>query len=380
MNLRDREGAARPFAVTGQLEELLMQNRNLANFLHKYRFLVTGGVALLAILMAMLLSGLLILFIGIDPILAYRYFFYGIFGNVYGFGETFNKFIPLLCCALSFSIAQKSGFFNLGCEGQFYMGALGTVLVGLHLTSLPPILHITLAILAGILGGAFLSAVAGVLKIFFRANELLSTMMLNYLMTLFISLLVSGVLKDPKSYMEQTAAIAGNIRLPIILNGSRLHMGIFIALLATLFIWFLQQRTVPGFEMRLSGANPKSARYAGVNARKSLILVIIISGALSGLGGALELLGNQYKLMVGFSNNYGFDAIGIAVMGQYNPIGIILASFLFAALRVGTSSMQRGVGVPLPLLYILQGVIIIAVIVSNYFVRKIMDSMVEGRA
>jgi len=357
-----------------------MQNRKLANFLQKYHFLVTGGVALLAILMAMLLSGLLILLIGIDPILAYRYFFYGIFGNVYGFGETFNKFIPLLCCALGFSIAQKSGFFNLGCEGQLYMGGLATVLVSLNLTSLPPALHIALAILAGMLGGALLSGIAGVLKIFFRANELLSTMMLNYLMSLFISLLVSGVLKDPKSSMEQTAAIASNIRLPIILNASRLHMGIFIALLATLIIWFLQQRTVPGFEMRLSGANPKSARYAGVNAQRSLILVIIISGALSGLGGALELLGNQYKLTIGFSSNYGFDAIGIAVMGQYTPIGIILASFLFAALRVGTNSMQRGVGVPLPLLYILQGVIIIAVIISNYFVRKIMDSMVEGRA
>lgn len=357
-----------------------MQNRKPTKFLHRYRFLVTGGVALAAILLAMLLSGILILLIGIQPVLAYRHFFYGIFGNAYGFGETLNKFVPLLCCALSFAIAQKSGFFNLGCEGQLYLGALGTVLIALNFGSLPPVLHITLAILAGMTGGALLSAVAGILKILFHANELLSTMMLNYLTSLFISLLVSGAIKDPKSSMEQTAAVADNLRLPVILGGSRLHVGIFIALLATLLIWFLQQRTVIGFEMRLSGANPKAARYAGANARRALILVILISGALSGLGGALELLGNQYKLTIGFSNSYGFDAIGIAVMGQYNPVGIILSAFLFAALRVGTSSMQRGVGVPLPMLYILQGIIVIAVIISNYFVRKIMDSMVEGRS
>ncbi|MPM96464.1 hypothetical protein SDC9_143627 [bioreactor metagenome] len=254
------------------------------------------------------------------------------------------------------------------------------MLVSLNLSGLPPVIGILLSVLAGMLAGAVLSGIAGVLKLLFNANELLSTMMLNYLTSLFISLLLSGALKDPKSSMEQTAAIAANLRLPIILQGSRLHAGIFIALAATLLIWFLQQRTVAGFEMRLSGANAKSASYAGVNARRSLILVIVISGALSGLGGALELLGNQYKLTIGFSNSFGFDAIGIAVMGQYSPVGIILASFLFAALRVGTSSMQRGVGVPLPMLYILQGIIVIAVIVSNYFVKKIMDSMVEGRA
>lgn len=357
-----------------------MRSRTLAAFLRKHQFLVTGGVALAAILLAMLLSGGLILLIGKDPVLAYRYFFYGVFGNLYGFGETLNKFIPLLCCALGFSIAQKSGFFNLGGEGQLYMGGLCAVLVSLYLPDMPSALQIFLAVLAGMLGGALLSAAAGFLKILFQANELLSTMMLNYLMSLFISLLVSGVLKDPKSSMEQTASISDSLKLPVVMPGSRLHAGIFIALFATFLVWFLHQRTVVGFEMRLSGANPKAARYAGVNAKRSLILVILVSGALAGLGGSLELLGNQYKLMEGFSNSYGFDAIGIAVMGQYHPVGIILASLLFAALRVGTNSMQRGVGVPLPLLYILQGIIIIAVIVSNYFVRRILDSIVDGRA
>lgn len=356
-----------------------MRNQNLKAFLRKRSFLITGGMAAIAILAAMLIGGLLILMIGIDPILAYRYFFYGVFGNAYGFGETINKFTPLLCCALGFSIAQKSGFFNLGGEGQFYAGALCAALAAPHMDGLPAAAAISLPILAGILGGALLSAIAGALRIAFGANELLTTLMLNYIMSYLIALLVSGVMKNPNSSMEQTVPIPESARLPVLLGSSRLHAGIFIALAALLLVWFLHQRTVAGFEMRLSGINPKAARYAGVNEKRSLIIVILVSGALAGLGGALELQGNQYKLMSGFSNNFGFDGIGIAVMGQYTPVGIFLSTVLFAALRVGTSSMQRGVNVPTPILYILQGVIIISVIVSNYFVRRIKDSLVEGR-
>lgn len=356
-----------------------MHNQGFKAFLRKRSFLITGGMALIAILLAMLVGGLLILLIGINPILAYRYFFYGAFGNIYGFGETINKFTPLLCCALGFSIANKSGFFNLGGEGQFYAGALCAALVAAHMDGVPTVVGVALPVLAGIAGGALLSSIAGALKILFNANELLSTMMFNYIMQYLIALLVSGALKNPNSSMEQTVPIPDAARLPALIEGSRLHTGFFIAVAALLLVWFLHQRTVLGFEMRLSGTNPKSARYAGVNERRSLIIVILVSGALAGLGGALELQGNQYKLMSGFSNNFGFDGIGIAVMGQYTPVGIFLSTLLFAALRVGTGSMQRGVGVPTPILYILQGVIIISVIVSNYFVRRIKDSLTEGR-
>jgi len=356
-----------------------MHREKFKSFLQKRSFLITGGMAILAIFIAMVVGGILIFMIGINPFAAYQSFFRGIFGSVYGFGETMNKFTPLLCCALSFSLAQKSGFFNLGSEGQLYMGALCSVLMASHLSDMPAVPAIFFSVLAGIFGGAALSLVAGILKILFDANELLTTMMLNYIMTYIIALLVSGAMKDPQSAMEQTASVPANTRLPSVLTDSRLHAGLFIALAVLILVWFLHQRTVRGFEMRLSGINPKSAHYAGVNEKRALIIAIIVSGALSGLGGSLELLGNQYKLMDGFSNNFGFDGIGIAVMGQYNPIGILLSAFLFAALRIGTSSMQRSMKVPTPLLYILQGIIIIAVIVSNYYVRRIKDSLVEGR-
>ena len=144
--------------------------------------------------------------------------------------------------------------------------------------------------------------------------------MLNYIMQYAVILLVSGVLKNPNSNMEQTVPVSEAGRLPFLLLGSHMHIGVFIALAALLGVWFLQQRTVPGFEMRISGMNAKAARYAGVREQRSLIIVILLTGALAGLGGGLELLGNQYKMMEGFSNSYGFDGIGIAVMGQHHPV------------------------------------------------------------
>ncbi len=353
---------------------------NIKTILRKQPFWITGTMALLAILLAMFIGGVLMFFIDIPPVEAYHYFFYGVLGSTYGFGEMLSKFVPLLCCAMAFSVAQKSGFFNLGAEGQLNMGALSSVVVASVLPEMPAVFAISISILAGIVGGALLSTLAGLLKIFFGANELLVTMMLNYIMTYVIALLVSGILKNPESSMEHTAPIPEYTELPIILEGSRLHAGLFIALAAVVVVWFIQQRTTIGYEMRLSGMNSIAARYAGVNGTRALITVIIISGAIAGLGGALELQGNQYKLINHFSSGFGFDGIGIAVMGQYHPVGIILSALLFAALRVGTASMQRGMDVPTPMLYILQGSIVIAIIVSNYFVKKIQGKLVEGRA
>ncbi len=357
-----------------------MHNQKVKAFLRKRSFVITGGMALLAILAAFLIGAVLMLLMGINPIRAYHFFLYGAFGNIYGFGETINKFTPLLCCALSFAIAQKSGFFNLGSEGQLYAGALCSVLVASHMQGAPAILTVAVSIVAGMAGGAVLSTIAGLLRIWFGANELLTTMMLNYIMQYVIALLVSGALKNRNSSMEQTPPIPAGAQLPVILKNSRLHAGIFIALAALFLVWFLQQRTVPGFEMRLSGINRNAAKYAGVRETRALLIVIVLCGALAGLGGSMELLGNQYKLMNGFSNNYGFDGIGIAVMGQYQPIGILLSTLLFAAFRTGTAAMQRGMGVPTPILYILQGVVVIAVITSNYFVGRIKNALVEGRA
>jgi len=341
--------------------------------------IITGGIAFFAILLAAVIGGVIIALMGINPGDAYRHFLAGAFGNVYGFGETINKFTPLLCSALAFSIAMKSGFMNIGAEGQFGAGALCAVLVALRMGSVPPGIAIGLTLLVGLVGGAVWASIAGLLRIYFNANELLTTMMLNYVMQFLLALLLHGPLKNPESNMEQTPLIPTTARLPVILDGSRLHLGVFVAIAALVLIWFLQSRTTIGFEMRLSGANEKAALYAGVRQRRALIAVILISGALGGLGGSLELMGNQHKMMEGLTAGFGFDGIGIAVMGQYNPVGMFLTTLLFAALRTGTASMQRGVGVPTPILFIMQGTVIVTVITSKYFVDKINSKVATRR-
>lgn len=356
-----------------------MHHHGFKNFLRKNSSIITIVMVLAAILVAFIIGAIAVILAGANPFKAYGEFFHGFFGSVYGAGELLNKFIPLLCCALSFSIAVKSGYVNLGMEGQFAIGSLTACVVALAIKETNPVIGIIIPLVAGILGGALISLLCGVMRIWMNANELLTTLMFNYIIQYFVSWMVAGPLKNPAGNMEQSPAIPASSKLPIILNGSRLYLGIVIVILVLIFIWFLQKKTTTGFAMRLSGLNAKCARYAGVDQRKSLLLVIAISGAIAGLGGSMELLGNQYKMMSGISNGFGFDGIGIAVIGQHTPLGMFLSALLFGALRVGTQSMQRGSNVPVPILNILQGAIVIAVIASSYFINRFRESLVERR-
>ncbi len=356
-----------------------MQNKSLLAGANNM-YLISAGISLLAIVVAMLIGAVLIALAGINPFYAYWHMFYGAIGNMNGIAETLNKFAPLVFCAMGFALAQKSGFFNMGAEGQLYAGALGAVLVGGYIQGLPSPVHIAVSLLAAFLLGSLCSFLAGALKIMLGVSELLNTMMLNYIIILFVDLLLQTSLKDPSSMMNQSVAVMPSSKLPFILQGTRMHLGAIIAVAAVLIVWFFYQKTVTGFEMRLAGSNMKAASYSGINTTKSLFLAILISGGLAGLGGGVELLGSQHRLMPGFSPGYGFDAVGIAVMGQYNPFGIILSALLFAVLRVGAGAMQRGMGVPLPLVSVLQGIIIVMVIISSYFTKKLSETVIGGRA
>jgi general nucleoside transport system permease protein len=352
----------------------------LLRFARKNMGLISILMSFLAIGLALLIGAILIALAGLNPWDAIPYLIKGSLGNRYGFGETLTRFVPLLFTALSFMVAHKSGFFNIGAEGQLLVGAVGAVLVGAYIQGLHPVLHITLAIFAGILFGALWAGIAGFLKISFGSNELINTMMLNYVAVLLVEYLIHGPMKPADSYLYVSATIENSAKLPNILARTPLHLGFVIALLVTAGIFYLIYRTPIGFQMRTVGANLKASSYAGINIVKVTIIALITTGGLAGIGGAIELMGNQFKIVNGFSSGYGYDGIGVAVMGRYHPVGIILSALLFAGIRVGMGAMQRGAGVPFPLLSVIQGLIIIFVIASGYLTNKLSETIIGGRA
>ena len=232
----------------------------------------------------------------------------------------------------------------------------------------------------GLFFGALWAQIAGVLKVTIGANEMINNLMLNYIATLFIQFLVNGPLKDPNTHAYQSAPVLESAKLPIILPKTHLHLGFLLALAAAYGVYYFLWRTPMGFTLRTIGSNPKAAAYAGINIVSGTIIAVIASGGLAGLGGATEILGSQYRMVSGFSPGYGFDGIGVAVMGQNNPIGILLSAYLFAVIRVGAGAMQRGIGVPSPLLSVIQGLIIIFVVASAYFTNKLTTTVIGGRA
>ncbi len=342
--------------------------------------MVSFGISLAAIIFALGVGAILILMAGINPLEAYAYLVKGTLGNTYGIGETLARFIPLAFTGVGFSMAYQAGFFNVGAEGQLYLGALGAVIAGVMVPELPAVLHIPLALMAGAIAGALWAQIAGLLKIYLGADELINTMMLNYVAVLLVSLLVQTVLRDTSSMTYQSEAIPASTRLPAIIPGTPLHFGFVLAIIAVFSVHYLMKHTPLGYKLRAIGHNQDAASYAGMGIISGMTMAVLISGALAGLGGAVELMGTQYRLQAGFSPGYGFDGIGVAIMGKKHPAGLLLAALLFAMIRVGTGAMQRGIGVPAPLLSVIQGMIIVAVVASDYLIRKRAQRLVGGKA
>jgi ABC-type uncharacterized transport system permease subunit len=349
-------------------------------FARKNIGLISVLISIGAVLLALIIGGILIASAGINPWEAIPYLFKGSFGNRYGFGETLTRFVPLLFSSLSFAIAHKSGFFNVGAEGQLLMGAVGGVLVGAYIEGLNPVLHVFLCLLAGVGFGALWAGIAGFLKIAMGSDELINTMMLNYVAILLVEYLIHDPLKPPDSYLYVSEAVLPSAKLPIILAKTPLHLGFIISLVVTAIVFYIVYRTPIGYQMRTVGANRKAAAYAGINIVGTTIAALVMTGGLAGIGGAIELMGTQQKIVPGFSAGYGYDGIGVAVMGRYHPIGIILSTLLFSVIRVGMGSMQRGAGVPFPLLNVIQGLIVIFVIASGFLTNKLTETVIGGRA
>jgi simple sugar transport system permease protein len=327
-------------------------------------------VPLLAIFTAIILGGLIIWVAGGDPIAAYRGLVQGAFGSPAALSETAVWATPYIFAGLAVAFAFRGGLFNIGAEGQLAFGAVTAALIGYALpgwlhTTLPPYIHIPLAVGLGMLAGAIWAAIPGALKAYTGGHEVINTIMMNYIALNITSFLLNGPMRDPDplNLSARTPEIALSARIPPLFNipGMRVHWGFILALLVAVFIWWLLWKTTLGFEIRTVGANPDAAKYAGINVKKTIVLTMAISGALAGLAGAIEVTALNYRHELGFSSGYGFDAIAIALLGKTNPYGVILAAILFGAMRNGGTRMQFLTQIPTDIISVIQALILLFV-------------------
>lgn len=322
-------------------------------------------VPIVALLLALGAGLLLILALGLDPKIAMQALFMGAFGTKSALGETIVKMTPLILTGLSFALANRCGLINLGAEGQLYMGGLCAVIVALNV-NVPSFVHIPLAVVAGFVGGGLWGMLAGYFKVRFGANEMITTIMLNYVATYFANFMVTDVMVEPPGTMPQTPPILETAQLPRLLEGTRIHAGILIALFCILVYYIFLWKTRSGYETRVVGLNPDAASYAGINNKRKAMLAMFLAGGFAGLAGTMELLGVQLRMFQNFSPGYGFDGIAVALLGQNSPIGILFSSLMFGALRSGSNLMQMTAKVPAASIYIIQSLVIVFVVGSRY--------------
>ncbi|MBI1793722.1 MAG: ABC transporter permease [Chloroflexi bacterium] len=332
-----------------------------------------------AALAALFVGAVMLLFLKVNPIEAYKALWDGAFGSSNAFAETLVKATPLLLVALGICISFRADVINIGGEGQMIVGAIFATWVGLTFTGLPGWLVITLAMLAGFAGGGIWGGIPGLLKAYFNVNEILSTVMMNAIAVQLMNFLLRGPLIDPAqaelaSKIPQTARLLEAFQLPRLIP-TRLHLGALIAVILAVLVYILLWRTTLGYRIRAVGQNPHASRYAGIKVQRHVVLALLLSGAFAGLAGATQVFGVNYRMITdgsasGFTGSAGFNGIVAALFGQLHPILSIPASILFGALLVGANKMQRVVQVPSALIIALNGLVVVFVVSSEVWRRR----------
>ncbi|MCZ7532123.1 MAG: ABC transporter permease [Acidimicrobiia bacterium] len=353
------------------------------------RRLLAYGVPMAAVLFALILGAIMLLILDASPLEGVKAMFEGAFGSSKALTETVLKATPLLLVGVGITIAFRADVINIGGEGQLVLGALFSTFVALNVPRLPAVLMIPLVLLAGFVGGAIWGAIPGVLKAYYDVNEILSTIMLNVVAVQLMNFLLRGPFIDPGEIergtsIPQTERLTENADLPLLFGSGRLHIGPVIAVIAAIAAYVLLWRTPLGYRLRAVGRNADAARYAGIPVKRTIVLALTLSGAMAGLAGAILVFGSESHRMVtdgstaGFTGNAGFNGIVAALFGGLHPLWTIPASFLFGGLLVGGNALQRTVQVPSALILALNGLVVIFLVSSDRFKRRLLDRKATG--
>lgn len=315
--------------------------------------------SLLALLCAAIVSALIIAATGHDPVLALWALAEGAFGNADSLSEVAIKACPLVFTGLGVAIAFRTGVWNIGAEGQLLFGALAVGWLGPHCADLPAVIALPVTLTAAALAGAAWAWLPARLKIGRNVSEIISTIMLNFVALQTVSFLVQGPLMEAGGRYPQSDLLASSAMLPRLVTGYRIHWGLFLALSLAVGAYFVLFRSVLGFEMRAAGLNARAARLAGIAVDRRIVLALMISGALAGLAGGVEVSAITRRLYERFSPGWGFTAIAVALLGGLHPLGVVAAAFFFGALDAGSNAMQRVAGVSSVLVSIIQANVIL---------------------
>jgi len=333
--------------------------------MNRFKLGYGAAVVLLATLAAAAVTALVLKAIGASPVATYVTIFTGPLKDVFGLTEILVRAVPLILVALGISIAFRSGIINIGAEGQMLMGILAATGTALALPAWP----------RGALGGGLWAAIAGTLKARLGVNEILSTVMLNYIAAQFYTFFLRGPMIDPGE-LETGSGTPQSMRLPEaallsrLIPGTRLHTGLLLALVLCVAVYCFLWRTTWGFRLRAAGAEAKAARYAGISVEGSLVAAMVLSGAFAGLAGAVEVSGVHHRAIENISSGYGFAGIVVALFGALHPAGIVPAAVFFGLLLVGADMTQRSAGVPANMILVLQGVLILTIVSAKMYLNN----------
>lgn len=323
---------------------------------------------ILAIFLGLVVSGLLMLLMDQNPIEAYKLIIEFAFIDSYNIANIFAKATPLILTALAFAFAFQAKLFNIGAQGQFYIGSIAAVFISLKMGNLPSFFVLSFSLLASLLAGGIWASMIGYFKAKFNANEFLVSMMSTYIAIAIMDYLLRGPLQESKGEYPQTDVIADSAKIPAVIPRTPFHYGFFISLLVVFLIYIILWHTQLGFQIRAVGQNRDAAKYAGFSEKKIFVIVFAICGALAGLAGFMQINGINHMAIQGFEANIGATGIGVAILGNANPFGIVLAALLFSTLEVGGLMLTQTSTLPSSIIGITQGLVVIFVVIS-YFVN-----------
>ena len=330
----------------------------------------------LAIVIALLAGAIMLLLLGVNPLVAYGTMIKGVFGTTWGFTQSIVKAVPLLLVGLGICIAFRASVINIGGEGQIIVGALMTTWFSLQFRTWPGWLLIPATMIMGFLAGAFWGFIPGILKARLSVNEILSTVMMNAIALQLMNLLLRGPLMDPAgiaagTFLAQSERLPEQVWLGRLIPQTLLHTGAIIAVVLAIVVYIFLWRTTIGYRIRAVGLSPEASKYAGIPVPFYQALSLTLAGGFAGLAGVIEIIGVQHRLLEGITSGYGFTGIVAALFGGLHPLGLIPASWLFGGLLVGADMMQRAVQVPSSLIDALLGLVVLLVVGSQMWSRRL---------